>query len=419
MAQLKVLISGAGIAGNSLAFWLSKLGHNVTVVERFPSLRATGLQVDLRGHGIEVLRRMGLEKAFRALAAPEQGIQIVDSSGRRRAYFPANNKSGQGQQSFTSDFEIMRGDLCRLLYDATKDRTKYVFGTSVENFEEKDGSVEVRFADGKADRFDLLVGADGQWSRTRKIMLGPGAADCVYPLGLYTAYFNIPRPIQEGEEYIATVYIAPGKRGIMTRRHSPHEIQAYVGCKTESERLENARPGDVKEEKEALAEILKGAGWETEEILKSMKDAEDFYLERMSVVRLESWSRGRVALVGDAAYCPSATTGMGTTCAVVGAYVLTGEIGRYCGRDSAAGGITKDGLATALEAYRRNFEPFMQQVQKGIEARDLFPSSAWTISIMHVLVGLASFLRVDFGKYITRENIKGWGLPQYDVMLRG
>ncbi|RYO98383.1 hypothetical protein DL766_000797 [Monosporascus sp. MC13-8B] len=135
MAQLKVLTVGAGIAGNSLAFWLSKLGHNVTVVERFPSLRTTGLQADLRGHRIEVPRRTGLEKAFRSLAVPEQGIQIVDSSGRPRAYFPANNKSGQGRQAFTSDFEIMRGDLCRLLYDATKDRSEYVFGTSVEGFE--------------------------------------------------------------------------------------------------------------------------------------------------------------------------------------------------------------------------------------------------------------------------------------------
>ncbi|RYP70326.1 hypothetical protein DL771_005533 [Monosporascus sp. 5C6A] len=417
MAQMKVLIAGAGIAGNSLAFWLSKLGHNVTVIERFPSLRTTGLQIDLRGHGIEVLRRMGLEKAFRHLAVPERGIQIVDSSGRRRGYFPAN-KSGQGQQGFTTEFEIMRGDLCRLLYDATKDRTKYVFGTLIESFEEKDSSVEVRFTDGKADRFDLLVGADGQWSRTRKMMLGPGAADSVYPLGLYTAYFTIPRPIQEGEDYIATMYMAPGNRGIMTRRHSPHEIQAYVGCKTGSERLKNAPHGDVKEEKEALAEIFKGAGWKTEEILKSMKDADDFYLERMGVVRLESWSRGRVALVGDAAYCPSATTGMGTTSAVVGAYVLAGEIGRYCGRDSGAGDITKGSLATALEAYRRNFEPFMQQVQKGVEDRDFLPSTAWAISIMHVLVGLASFLRVNVGKYFTRENIKGWDLPQYDEMLR-
>lgn len=127
MAPLKVLISGGGIAGNALAFWLSKQGHDVTVIERFPKLRATGLQIDLRGHGIEVMRRMGLEEAFRAKSVKEQGLRIVNSSGRQMAFFPVN-ASGKGSQSFTTDFEIMRGDLCRLLYDATGDHVKYIYG---------------------------------------------------------------------------------------------------------------------------------------------------------------------------------------------------------------------------------------------------------------------------------------------------
>jgi 2-polyprenyl-6-methoxyphenol hydroxylase-like FAD-dependent oxidoreductase len=127
-----------------------KLGHDVTVVERFPSLRAMGLQIDLRGHGIEVMRRMGLEEAFRSKSAPEQGLQIVDKSGRRRAYFPSN-KGSKGPQNFTTDFEIMRGDLYRLIYDTTKDRAKYIFGTSIESFEEKDSSVEIRFTNGKTE----------------------------------------------------------------------------------------------------------------------------------------------------------------------------------------------------------------------------------------------------------------------------
>jgi 2-polyprenyl-6-methoxyphenol hydroxylase-like FAD-dependent oxidoreductase len=178
------------------------------------------------------MRRMGLEKDFGSKSAPEQGLQIVDKSGRRRAYFPAN-KGSKGPQNFTTDFEIMRGDLCRLVYDATKDQAKYVFGTSIESFDQKDSSVEVRFTDGKTDRFDLLVGADGQGSRTRKMMLGSDTADGFYPLGgggVYVAYFTIPRPIQEGEAYIATSYMAPRKRGVMTRRHNPHKIEVYLGC---------------------------------------------------------------------------------------------------------------------------------------------------------------------------------------------
>jgi 2-polyprenyl-6-methoxyphenol hydroxylase-like FAD-dependent oxidoreductase len=422
---MKVLISGAGIAGSSLAFWLSRLGHNVTVIERHSSLRTTGLQIDLRGHGVEVMKRMGLEEAFRAKAAPEQGVQMVDSSGRRRAFFPVN-KSNKGPQSFTTEFEIMRADLCRLLYDATKDRVNYVFGTSIESFEETDGHLEVRFSDGKTDRFDLLVGADGQGSRTRKMMLGPDTADAFYPLGgLYIGYFTMPRPIQEGEEYIATVYIAPGRRGMMTRRHSPDEIQIYAGCRTDSERLKNARPGDVVEQKEALTEVLRGAGWQTEDILNSLKDAENFYCEHVGIVKMESWSRGRVALLGDAAYCPSANTGMGTSSAIVGAYVLAGEIGRHCGRsdgDAGRGGDTKDGLTTALKAYEDKFRPFMNQVQKGVlenSGLDTMPSGRFGIAIMNYLLGFASFLRLNIFAWSIQEPVKGWDLPDYEEMRKG
>lgn len=140
---MKILISGAGITGNALAFWLTKLGHEITIIERYPSLRANGLQIDLRGHGIEVMKRMGLEEAFRAMSVPEQGLQIVDSLGRQRAFFPANNKAGKGTQNFTTDYEIMRGDLCRLMYDTAKTKATYIFGTSIESFEEQDDTVLV------------------------------------------------------------------------------------------------------------------------------------------------------------------------------------------------------------------------------------------------------------------------------------
>ncbi|KAI0126192.1 hypothetical protein BJ170DRAFT_463368 [Xylariales sp. AK1849] len=430
MTGMKILISGAGIAGNALAFWLSKLGHDVTVIERFPNLRTNGLQIDLRGHGVEVLRRMGLEQVFRARSIQEQGIQVVDSSNRRRAYFPAN-KSGKGVQSLTTEFEIMRGDLCRLLHDATKDRARYIFGTSVESFEEKHKSVEVRLADGKTHQFDLWIGADGQGSRTRKMMLGPDADDGFIPLnGMYTGYFTTPRPIREGEEYIATAYMAPGKRGFMTRRHSPHAMQVYMGCTTESERLKKAvaQRGDVKEEKEALAEIFQGAGWQTEELLESLRADNDFYLERIGLVKLDSWSRGLVALVGDAAYCPSVNTGMGTTSGIVGAYILAGEIGSHCGGsfDGKDGGYeAKDGLVEALEAYELKFKPFMDQVTKGLSGDSgawtyMMPSTPLGITVFNFVIGIVSFLRLDvLAKYVLREDaVKGWDLPEYEELLR-
>ncbi|KAH8660346.1 hypothetical protein BX600DRAFT_383872 [Xylariales sp. PMI_506] len=424
MVPLRILISGGGISGNALAFWLSRMGHHVTVVERFPCLRATGLQVDLRGHGIEVLKRMGLEQEFRARAAPEQGMQVVDSTGRRWAYFAANT-SGKGLQSFTTEFEIMRGDLCHLLHDAAaKNQVKYMFGTSIESFVENGSSLDVRFTDGMTDQFDLLVGADGQWSRTRGMMLGAQTPDAFYPVdGQYIGYFTTSRPVKEGEKYIATFYFTTGGRCIMTRRHSPNAIQVYLICNTGSKRLENSR-GNIKEEKESLTDIFQGGGWQTDDILKALEDADDFYLERLGLVKLESWSRERVVLVGDAAYCPSANTGMGTTSSMVGAYILAGEIGKYCGSSQIDdAGTVSDGkaaLGAALKAYEGKFRPFMNQVQAGVleDKRSSMGSSWFGVAILYCFLAICSFLKINvMGEHVLKERVKGWALPDYEDIL--
>lgn len=422
MAQMKVLISGAGITGNALAYWLLKLGHNVTVVERYPELRTTGLQVDLRGPGVEVLKLMGLEQAFRAKSVPEQGLLIVDSSNRRRAYFGVN-KLGKGLQSFTTDYEIMRGDLCRLMYDVIKEKVTFLFGVSIDSFKQKNNAVEVQFTDGKTDRFDFLVGADGMGSNTRKLMLGPGVQDALRPVkGAYTAYFTIPRPIQKGEEYNSTFYLATGRRAIMTRRHSPQEIQIYLSCNTTSDRMKKAHQEGVDEQKKALAEIFHDAGWEAKGILQDMYNSENFYCERLGLVKLDSWFSGNVALVGDAAYCPSPLTGMGTTSGLVGAYVLAGEISRHCGK--AKGGVKGpiDGLDVALKTYDDTFRPFIDQVTHGVGDDSIFwnnmPSSAFAVALVNLILGIAAFLRLNVvGEWILKENVK-WTLPDYHELTR-
>ncbi|ETS75538.1 hypothetical protein PFICI_12482 [Pestalotiopsis fici W106-1] len=426
MPKLKVLISGGGVAGTALAFWLSKQGHDVTVVERFPALRTTGLQVDLRGHGVEVLRRMGLEQAYRAASPPEQGLQVVDTRGWRRAYFPAN-RTGEGAQSFTTDWEIMRGDLCRIMYDAAKDRTRYIFGTSIDGFDqEQDGPVHVQSSDGQKDTFDLVVGADGQGSRFRKMMVGPGGEDGLRPIpGQHIAYFTVARPVQDGEEYMATQYMATGRRGIMTRRSHPDKLQVYIGCTSTADELKNIRRGDVPAEKEAMARVFHGAGWRSDDLVKDMMAAEDFYCERMGVVKLDKWYKGRTALVGDAAYCPSANTGMGTTSALVGAYILAGEIGRHCGMPSLherSGSDRKGSSATsavtaALEAYDCKLRPFMDQVQEGVlenKAGMMLPSSSVGVGLANLFLGIASLLRLNIFSWFLKEEVKDWDLPDYD-----
>lgn len=418
---MRVLISGGGIAGNALAFWLSRLGHHVTVMERFPSLRASGLQIDLRGYGIDVLKRMGLEHAFRAKSAPEQGMQVVDGSGRRWAYFPANN-TGQGSQSFTSEYEIMRGDLCRLLYDATEQQTEYLFGTFIESYRDEGNMIEVLFSDGNTGCFDLLVGADGQASRTRRMMLGQDTPDTVVPIqNMLLAYFTIPLPIQPEEKYIATMYMTSGGRGVMTRRHDPICMQVYLGGRLGTERFTTLRAGDVEEEKAALAEMFRNAGWIVPDIVKSMEDADDFYCERMALVKIDHWSHGRVALLGDAAFCPTVNTGMGTTCAIVGAYVLAGEIGINCVWDeNVAIGHKKKCLMTALEAYERKFRPFMDQVQKGVgeddSKWDWVTSTQIGVFLQNCLMGLASIFKINIADYMMKETVKNWSLPDYQEL---
>ena len=415
MAKLKILICGGGLAGNTLAFWLTRQQHDVTVLEKFPDLRLTGLQIDIRGHGVEVMKRMGLEKAFLAHAVQEQGLEFVNSSGTRKAYFPAN-RSGQGLQSFTTEHEIMRGDFCRIVHDAVQGRARYVFGKTVQSFEQRGEAVRVVYSDGEKEEFDLVVGADGQWSSTRSMMLGPGAPDPVTFLGVYIAYFTAPLQQREGEEYNGTIYVAPDKRVLFTRRHRPDQIQVYLMSQDRSERMQNARKNGVEEEKAAFVEAFRGAGWRTDQFLQWLEESDDFYCEKLSTVKLPSWSDGRVTLLGDASYCPSAATGMGTTSAIVGAYVLAGEIGKHC-----CGSGSKKALPSALKSYDQKFRPFMEQVQEGINPESGYwtkiPTSSLGIAILNFVLGLAAFFRLDaFAKLIASEDVKGWSLPNYEGM---
>ncbi|KAJ4355634.1 uncharacterized protein N0V89_003654 [Didymosphaeria variabile] len=416
---MKILICGGGIAGNALAFWLSKTGHDVTILERFTELRATGLQVDLRGFGIQVLKRMGLEQKFREKTVKEEGLDIVDGSGRSKAYFHAN-RTGKGIQSLTTDYEIMRGDLCRLIYDAaSRNATKYRFGTSIKSFEQLGGSIRILFTDGKQEEFDLLVGADGQWSRTRQMMLGTDKADPITLLGVYIAYFTMPSPIRVGEVFENKLFIATGKRFISCRRHAKDRVQGYLGCAASTGRLDDVKKGDVKAEKDAVVEMFKEAGWRTDELLEAMERSDDFYCERMGVVKMETWSKGRVALLGDAAYCPSATTGMGTTSSMVGAYILAGELNSYSQHREAGNGANID---AALMDYERKFRPFMDQVQRGLFPGTTYfhksPTTEFGIMILRFVLGIIAFFNLDtFTKYTLREEVTDWQLPEYSGLL--
>lgn len=268
-----------------------------------------------------------------------------------------------------------------------------------------------------------LVGADGQWSRTRNMMLERDAPDPMDFLrhNVFIAYFTMPRPMKGDETYDATAYVAAGNRMIMKRGSDPHRIQVYLQVMKEAAtgRLKEAHRAGVAAEKAAMAEIFRGAGWRTEELVKGMEASDDFYLERLGVVKLDSWSRGRVVLAGDAAHCPSAMTGMGTTSVIVGTYILAGEIEKHCG-----GSNGKDGLAVALKEYDQKLRPFMTHVQKGVAEGtilwDLWPSSWLGVAILNLILKLVTVTRLTtIASWIFPEEAKDdWQLPEY-VELSG
>lgn len=420
MATLKALIIGGGIAGPALAFWLAKAGHDVTVIERYPSLRAQGQQIDIRGQAISVVRRMGLLDQVRAKVVDEEGLRFEDVSGKSLAVFLAN-KTGKGAQSFTSEFEIMRGDLCRIFYEASRAQgVKYVFGKAPDRLTQDDDAVDVHFTDGTSDRFDLVVGADGQGSRVRKMIMSPEEEE-FKSLGCYISYFTIPR--QAKDTNMATVCNVPS-RCMTLRCDNPKTTQAYLAIippdKETDDRLQRALASrDVAKEKQLWTRLFQDAGWQAPRILDEMnraQTADDFYFQELGQVKSKTWYKGRVVLLGDAAHCPSPLTGLGTSSALVGAYVLAGEITKYRAKGKEENAAN---LAAALRAYDEVLRPFVEKAQTlspGVPGL-LYPKTWWGVWVLQLVLWLVALLRFDkLATLLGSDDVKGWELPDYPAL---
>ncbi|MFF0142269.1 FAD-dependent monooxygenase [Streptomyces sp. NPDC005227] len=402
--SLKVLICGGGVAGQALGFWLARGGHRVTVAERFPALRATGAQVDLRGQGIDAVERMGLLDTVRSKLVDECGVAFVNARGKARATIMANT-SGHGRQTLTSEYEIMRGDLVRILHDAVKDDVDYVFGRGVERFEQAEKKVVAQFSDGSSGEYDLLVGADGQGSRIRRAILPTASPEPYWRVGIHMAYWFVPRIASDTN--IRDTYNAPGGRMIMRRSHNPTETQVYFVLREESEEASAVHREPAERQQEFWADRFRDAGWQTERFIDGMRTAESFHSQEVVQVRTDTWSKGHVVLAGDAAHCASPYSGMGVSGGLVGAYVLAGEINRR-----------PHDLPTALATYDATLRPFVDEIQSQVKPHLLrvgMPMNQLSIDTFHSVTALACFLRVpDLVARFSKEDRGGaWKLPQY------
>ncbi|MEV0429911.1 FAD-dependent monooxygenase [Micromonospora sp. NPDC050495] len=337
-----VLISGAGVAGPALAWWLRRHGFRPTVVERAPALRHGGYKVDVRGAALAVLDRMGLREQ---VARHDTGMRLarfVDERGRQLAAMDAALFGGREGD----DLEILRGDLARILVDATPD-VEYLLDDSITALAPSAGGVQVAFARGRSRRFDLVIGADGLHSAVRRLAFGPGS-DYLRPLGHHIAICTVPA--RYAEERVELMHPAPGRTVGVYRTAGAPDARAIFLFPSPAEEPDRR---DVAAQRAALARAFDGAGWQVPELLAAAADAPDLYFDAMSQVRMKGWSTGRIGLVGDAAYAASPASGQGTSLGLVGAYVLASSLVE-AGGDPAAG----------FAGYERRMRPFVAANQQ-------------------------------------------------------
>ncbi|WP_026415508.1 FAD-dependent monooxygenase [Actinomadura oligospora] len=340
----KVLISGASIAGPTLAYWLDRYGFEVTVVERAGGFRPGGQAIDVRGTALGVAERMGVLDEVRAHATNLRGMSIVDGDGNELHRSEEHTLSGGPLDS--PDVELLRDDLSDIIVKAAGDRIEYVFGDSIASLEDGPDGVHVTFEKAEPRTFDLVVGADGVHSTTRRLVFG---ADAGYvPLrAAAMAVWTMPNVLGLDRWQIGHFSDSAGTSGamVMTVRDNT-ELRAYAMFENQDGPL----PRDVAEQKRLLAGGLADASWEVPRLLEHMWDAKDFHYDALAQVRLDRWSHGRVVLLGDAGYCGSPASGQGTSMAMVGAYVLAGELKAADGDHGKAFAVYEDELRDWVEA---------------------------------------------------------------------
>jgi 2-polyprenyl-6-methoxyphenol hydroxylase-like FAD-dependent oxidoreductase len=375
MKHRDILISGGGIAGPALAYWLRRHGLTPTVVEQAPAPRPGGQAIDLRGAAREVVDRMGILEQVRQAHTGTRGMAFVDAANRRLASMRADLLGDSG--GAVAELEILRSDLAGILAGLTRDDVEYVFGDVVTEIAQGDDGVKVSFERGAPRGFDLVVGADGLHSGVRGLAFGPESR-FVRDLGAYVAIFTAPSRLDlDGWELL---HSAPGRTAGLypVRQSGEAKAMFYFG----SPPLAHDRR-DLDRQKRLLAEAFAGLGWEVPRLLEAMWPAADFYFDRIAQVHLDRWSAGRVALVGDAAYGPSPLAGVGTSLALVGAYVLAGEL--------AAAGGDHDRAFAGYEASLRDYVARGQRLAKG-NATGLIPRSRSQIWVRNQLIRALPYL---------------------------
>lgn len=380
-----VLICGSGIAGPTLAYWLEEHGFEPTLVERAPALRTNGYMLDFWGLGFDVAERMGVLNTIREQGYLIDSLRFVDSSGSTRSEVSASTIRRALEDRFVS---IPRGELAQIVFERARSRTETLFDDTVADVQEDEGGLNVRLTRGGERRFDLLVGADGMHSTIRALVLGTDHRWIRY-LGYCAAAFTTSS-YSRCDERAYVSYAAPGRQ--ISRYALRDGKTAFLLVFAAPEPLAE-HGGELETDKRLLENAFSRASWiEIPEILARLQETSELYYDGVTQVELPSWSRGRTALLGDAAYCPSLLAGEGAALAMAGAYLLAGELGRAQGDHRVA-----------FPRYEQLFRPFIERKQRAARsfASSFAPRTAVGLRLRDLAVNLINV--PILGGWVTRR----------------
>ncbi|MGW0250920.1 FAD-dependent monooxygenase [Nocardia goodfellowii] len=403
--QPRILVSGGGIGGNAVALQLLRAGIRATVVERATAPRPGGQSVDLRGASGEVAERMGLMPGIRERQMDERGLIHVDGKGAEILRMDMAAFDGKGA---VAEIEIARGDLNQVLLDelAKAGGVDYRYGEWITAIAQDDTGVDVTFASGATERFDLVIGADGLHSGTRRLVFGPEEEFSTY-LGGYMSFFTVPTPRGLEPNWFAMHSMVGGASVGIRPDLDPSTSKAIITIRTDAD---PALRRDVEAQQRLIRERLARGGWETGAVLAAMEQAEDFYFDELSRIDMASYHKGRVALLGDAAFCGSPLAGQGTAMAITGAYLLAGEIAAHPGDPERA-----------LARYEELMRPFVAKSRDlppgGLKA--MTPMTRFGIRAGHALTKLMLWkpLRPLMIKMLS--STEDYDLPDYSARTAG
>lgn len=379
MENENILISGAGIAGVTLAYWLRRFGFNPTLVEISPTLREGGYAIDFMGAGYDVAEKMGIIPALEKADLHISSIAFVDKDDNAKGSMNYEKiKSVLNNRALT----LLRSDLARTIYNSLDQRTEIIFGDTIQAVRQDEGGVEVTFTSGATRSFDLLIGADGLHSNVRNLTFGEEAQFEQY-LGYYTSSYTIDE-FSGGRTF--SMMNVPNKQVAVYTLHDGRVAAFFIFTAPEKLAYDHR---DAEKQKQILKDEFGHAGWKCPELLSNIDTTADFYFDPISQIKMEHWSKGRISLVGDACDCPSLLSGKGSTLAMVGAYVLAGELKEAHGDHRSA-----------FTAYENIFKPFIDKKQ----------ASARSFS--------KSFVpKTNFGIWVRNQAFKLMSIPLFTHLL--